>query len=241
MYTLYHIFLQKTSIILQNTTNILERDQIMRNDEVFSRLQNLINYIPMQKEISEKTGIKQNTLSAKSTRNSNWREEEIKKLNEAYNIDIYKAIPQNSTNIDCTDVPVKGDVTASMGYGVTVYEESQTGTYSISNKLAKDIGINLSHSEMIFASGDSMEPTIIGGDSLLIDKSKTEVYDGKIYCVRIDGQIYAKRLQKIPPSKIKVISDNKDKYDAFYVDFSKVIDFDFAILGEVKWWGRVAK
>lgn len=146
-----------------------------------------------------------------------------------------------SNTDECTDIPVYGDVSASMGYGITVYEEQRTGTYSISNKLAKDIGINLKNSEMIFASGDSMEPTIIGGDSLLIDKSKTEVYDGRIYCVRIDGQLYAKRLQKLPPNKIKVVSDNKEKYDSFYVDFSKDIDFDFAVLGEVKWWGRVAK
>ena len=94
---------------------------------------------------------------------------------------------------------------------------------------------------MIFASGDSMTPTIEGGDSLLIDLSKREVYDGRIYCVRIEGQLYAKRLQKIPPYQIKVISDNKEKYDPFYVDFSKNIDYDFEVIGEIRWWGRVAR
>ena len=86
-----------------------------------------------------------------------------------------------------------------------------------------------------------MYPTIEGGDSLLIDTSKKEVYDGRIYCVRIDGQLYAKRLQKIPPNTIKVISDNEKKYDAFYIDFSKSIDFDFEVIGEIRWWGRVAR
>jgi phage repressor protein C with HTH and peptisase S24 domain len=85
-----------------------------------------------------------------------------------------------------------------------------------------------------------MYPTIEGGDCLIVDKSKTDIHDGKIYCVRIEGQLYAKRLQLLPPKTILVISDNP-KYKSFEVDFSKTIDFDFAIIGEVKWWSRVAK
>ncbi len=138
-------------------------------------------------------------------------------------------------------IPVFGNVTASMGYGISVYDENQTGVYEISSKLAKDIGIVSGKTQMIFASGDSMYPTIEGGDSLLIDTSKKEVYDGRIYCVRIDGQLYAKRLQKIPPNTVKVISDNEKKYDPFYVDFSKDISFDFDVIGEIRWWGRVAR
>lgn len=138
-------------------------------------------------------------------------------------------------------LPVKNEVTASMGYGVSIENENMTGTYSFSKKLLNDIGANPLYSDVIFSSGDSMYPTIEGGDCLVIDKSKTEIYDGKIYCVRIDGQLYAKRLQKIPPNKIKVISDNKDKYDPFYIDFLQDIDFDFAVIGEVKWWSRVAR
>lgn len=143
-------------------------------------------------------------------------------------------------NDDCLSIPVRGDVTASMGYGITVFDESQTGTYQISRKLASDLGIMPERTEMIFASGDSMLPTIEGGDSLLVDLNRKEVYDGRIYCVRIEGQLYAKRLQKIPPTKIIVISDNQ-KYQSFEIDFSKQIDFDFEIIGEVRWWGRVAR
>lgn len=75
-------------------------------------------------------------------------------------------------NFDFIKIPVYGNVTASMGYGITVYDENQTGVYEISQKLAKDIGIIPGKTEMIFASGDSMYPTIEGGDSLLIDTSK---------------------------------------------------------------------
>ena len=128
-----------------------------------------------------------------------------------------------------------------VGYGITIYDENQTGVYSISSKLLKDLGANTSTTEMIFAQGDSMEPTIHGGDRLIVDLSKKDIHDGKIYCIRFEGELYAKRLQKLPSKKIKVVSDNKEKYDSFYVDFSNGIDFDFEVIGEILYWGRVAR
>lgn len=141
---------------------------------------------------------------------------------------------------DCISIPIKGEVVASMGFGVTIYNERQTASYSISKKLVDDLGISRNQTEMIFAHGDSMLPTIEGGDSLLVDHARTEIYDGKIYCVRIEGQLYAKRLQKIPPNTVRIVSDN-DKYRSFEIDLSEETGFDFEVIGEVRWWGRVAR
>ena len=190
-----------------------------------------------QKELCQITGIDKGAMSARAARNSKFKPDEIKKIEKAFNVNLNN----NFVNNNFIQIPVFGNVTASMGYGITVYNENQTGIYEISSQLAKDIGIVSGKTQMIFASGDSMYPTIEGGDSLLIDTSKKEVYAGRIYCVRIAGQLYAKRLQKIPPNTIKVISDNEKKYDAFYIDFSKSIDFDFEVIGEIRWWGRVAR
>lgn len=196
-------------------------------------LQKLINYIPSVTELAKIIGITQNALSSRKSSNGYFSEKEQNLI-----LTFYKK--NKSLDEDCLSIPVRGDVYASMGYGVTIYDEKQTGTYQISGKLANDLGINPQKTEMIFASGDSMLPTIEGGDSLLVDLNRKEVYDGRIYCVRIDGQVYAKRLQKIPPTKIIVISDNQ-KYQSFEIDFSKQIDFDFEIIGEIRWWGRVAR
>lgn len=196
-------------------------------------LQKLINYIPSVTELAKIIGITQNALSSRKSSNGYFSEKEQNLI-----LTFYKK--NKSLDEDCLSIPVRGDVTASMGYGITVFDESQTGSYQISRKLASDLGIMPERTEMIFASGDSMLPTIEGGDSLLVDLNRKEVYDGRIYCVRIEGQLYAKRLQKIPPTKIIVISDNQ-KYQSFEIDFSKQIDFDFEIIGEVRWWGRVAR
>lgn len=177
-----------------------------------------------------------NSISNRIYNDGYFNDEEIRILDR-----IYKLGEVVNMDEDCTNLPIRGNVSASMGYGVTVYDEKQTGTYAISNKLARDINANLKESDIIFAKGDSMEPTIMGGDSLLVDKSKRDVYDGRIYCIRYEGELYAKRLQKLPPKKIKVVSDNQAKYDSWYVDYSKDIEFDFEVIGEVLWWGRVAK
>lgn len=146
-------------------------------------------------------------------------------------------------NIDCNsttyDIPIRGKVEASMGYGVNVYDESITSTYSISKKFADDLGINPNMSEIIFARGDSMETTIYGGDSVLIDLSKRNISDGVIYCIKLDGQPLIKRLQRLSHNTVGIVSDNP-KYKMREVSLDNNID-GFDIIGQVLWWGRIAK
>lgn len=136
---------------------------------------------------------------------------------------------------------MRGNLSASLGHGIEIVDEEQTGTYSVSTKLMKDVGANPKDTDFVPCEGDSMFPTIEGGALLMVDRSKREIFDGKIYCVRLNGNLIAKRLQFIPPNSVKVISDNKEKYDSFYVDFSKAIDFDFEIIGQVKWYGTIVR
>ena len=168
--------------------------------------------------------------------------EQLERLDKHFDVNLASAntLPKIQTTEDCISIPVLGEVSASMGYGVTVYNEVQTAIYSISRQLAKDLGVSTSQTEMIFAQGDSMMPTIEGGDSLLVDHARKEIYDGKIYCVRIDGQLYAKRLQKIPPDTVVIVSDNP-KYRSFEIDLRRCPDYDFEVIGEIRWWGRVAR
>lgn len=84
-----------------------------------------------------------------------------------------------------------------------------------------------------------MEPTIFGGDSLIIDLSKKNIIDGVIYCIRLDGQLLIKRLQRLSRDTVGIVSDNQ-KYKPREVSLNTNID-DFSIIGEVKWWGRIAK
>ncbi len=57
--------------------------------------------------------------------------------------------------------------------------------------------------------GQSMEPTIREGDTVLIDQSQTRIMAGAIYAVGVDDTILVKRLEKHPDTLV-LCSDNKD-------------------------------
>ena len=206
----------------------------------FTELQEKLTYLTnrniSQSEIAKALDIGRSTVNIRTKTNSELKNSEIDKV-----ISHFKVNKENlvigTANTSVT-IPVLDKVEASVGYGVTTYDETESSTYSISTKLAHDLGVSSNMTSIIFARGNSMLPTIEGGDSLLVDLSKKEIYDGKIYCIRMDGQLYAKRLQKISDTKLKVISDNKD-YEPVILDFEKLRDYDFEVIGEVRWSGRV--
>lgn len=59
------------------------------------------------------------------------------------------------------------------------------------------------------ADGESMEPTIHDGDSLLIDTSQVTVTDGKVYALWYDGGERVKRLFRLPGGGLRIASDNE--------------------------------
>lgn len=62
---------------------------------------------------------------------------------------------------------------------------------------------------IITGDGDSMAGTFNHGDALLVDRGITELKSDAVYVFAIDGEIFIKRLQRLPGGDIRVISDNK--------------------------------
>lgn len=60
------------------------------------------------------------------------------------------------------------------------------------------------------ASGDSMDPTICDGDSLLVNTGEAEVTDGKVYALWYDGGERVKRLFRLPGGGLRIKSDNPE-------------------------------
>ncbi|TAN40765.1 MAG: hypothetical protein EPN22_16840 [Nitrospirae bacterium] len=87
---------------------------------------------------------------------------------------------------------------------------------------------------LIRVSGDSMEPTLMSGDLVLIDHNRNFIDpQGGIYAIAMNGTIMIKRLQAIYPSKtVRVISDNA-KYSYLEAESDQL-----TINGKVIWFGR---
>ncbi len=79
--------------------------------------------------------------------------------------------------------------------------------------------------------GNSMEPEIKDGDTVLIDASQKDILAGAVYAVGIDDTIMVKRLEK-HPNKLVLHSDNKD-YSPIYLQGNEINSV--RIIGKIIW------
>ena len=79
--------------------------------------------------------------------------------------------------------------------------------------------------------GNSMEPEMKDGDTILIDESQKDILAGAIYAVGVDDTIMVKRLEK-HPNKLVLLSDNKD-YSPIYLQGGEIDSV--RIIGKVIW------
>lgn len=132
------------------------------------------------------------------------------------------------------------DVEASMGHGALNDQEHVINQLAFRNDWLKDEGLDSRNLAAITARGDSMDPTIKSGDTLLIDLSDWLPDDG-IYALRMSGKLYVKRIQRISNDLIRVKSDNP-LYDDVDLNESSFLGNDEGsehdIIGKVVWSGR---
>ncbi|HBE45708.1 MAG TPA: hypothetical protein DDW17_09800 [Deltaproteobacteria bacterium] len=86
---------------------------------------------------------------------------------------------------------------------------------------------------MIKVRGDSMAPTLLDGDVVLVNHAEKDIFDGSIYAIVIDDEILIKRIHKdYKASLLKIKSDNSE-YETFTIEYDKII-----INGMVIWYAR---
>ena len=209
-------------------------------DELQTLLISLTNCNITFSDMAEALGRDRSNITYKINKKVQVKDSELLKISEHFNIPLekLKAPTTNVAKEEFVSIPVYGDVSASCGYGAIIDNESQTAIYPIAAPLLKFLGANEKCSQIIFATGDSMKPEIKHGDALMVDTSKKEIVDGQIYIIRYDSELMCKRLQKLPPNRIKVISDNP-KYESYTIETDSTIDFE--IIGRVLYYSRVAR
>jgi phage repressor protein C with HTH and peptisase S24 domain len=82
--------------------------------------------------------------------------------------------------------------------------------------------------------GNSMEPELKDGDTVLIDESQKDIIAGALYAVGVDDTIMVKRVEK-HPNKLVLRSDNHN-YLPIYLEGEETRSI--RIIGKVIWAGR---
>jgi phage repressor protein C with HTH and peptisase S24 domain len=144
-------------------------------------------------------------------------------------LEVGDATPDNKELIPVYDVVV------SAGHGAVAEYEAQTHSLAFPpdylKRLTSSSPGNLS---IISVKGESMEPTLLDDDIVLLDASKTNLsYDG-LFVLRFDDALHVKRIGRSPKrGHITIISDNRDLYPPMEATIS-----DVQAIGKVLWYGR---
>ncbi|MDX1465588.1 MAG: S24 family peptidase [Halomonas sp.] len=92
-------------------------------------------------------------------------------------------------------------------------------------------GLTPEHLSAIRVDGDSMEPVLHNGDTVLIDHTRTNIEGEGIYVIRLDDHLYAKRLQRSFDG-VAVISENPS-YDRLTVPKERLVELE--VIGRAVW------
>lgn len=177
----------------------------MRYDKLLLTLQKLMGFKPTQKSLAAILGINQAAISGRATRNSNFSDEELQKIENHYAIDLtrteiieLKYYP-NLFNGRGGETLIKFPSVCIPGYN------PDNEYHAISNF------------------GDSMFPTLLNTDKVIINSTPalTVIQDNKIYLFSYKGQIHLKRLVHSIDSVI-IKSDSTPNKEIEIKDFENI-------------------
>ncbi len=160
------------------------------------------------------------TLSEKLGLNTEWiktgtGEKYIQEMDD--NETIFEAIPKVKARL-------------SAGGGSFDVEPDIEGYYSFQKEWLRKKG-NPKSMVLMDICGNSMEPELKDGDTVLVDRSKNEILAGAIYAIGIDDTVMVKRIEKLP-DKLVLISENTG-YSTTYLQGEEINSV--RILGKVIW------
>lgn len=122
----------------------------------------------------------------------------------------------------------------SAGGGAFVLNEEIEGYYAFRNSWLNTIATSKRNLILMRVTGDSMQPTLQGGDTVMIDIGRKHIKEGAIYALRVDDTVIIKRLAHRIGGKLMIISDNRQEFESYEANPE-----DVHVLGQIIFFSRV--
>jgi hypothetical protein len=124
------------------------------------------------------------------------------------------------------------DVSAGPGAfsGALGAEEASFDTFRFSSRWLREQGLVPGQIAAIRVLGDSMFPLLRDGDEILVDLTPRPFREG-VHVVRLGDALHVKRLQAVPPDRLRLVSQNADYAPV------EVAMADVDVIGRVVWKG----
>lgn len=127
------------------------------------------------------------------------------------------------------------DVRAAAGHGTLVDVENITARLAFKPDWLRSVtSAPPDQLGLITVYGDSMMPTLINGDTILVDFTRTSIDRDGIYVLRHDGMVQVKRLSIHPGTGLVTIRSDNEAYETWRDVDPTTLD----IAGRVIWLGR---
>jgi phage repressor protein C with HTH and peptisase S24 domain len=127
-------------------------------------------------------------------------------------------------------------VEASAGGGSLVANEQLVDYIQFRPDWIKNtLGASAKDLALISVKGDSMEPSLSDGDTILVDTTDRQFEANAIYVLQLGGSLLVKRIQRKMDGTVVIKSDNK-AYEPEMVRGDMVEQLK--VVGRVVWYGR---
>ena len=123
------------------------------------------------------------------------------------------------------------EVASAAGVGAEVYDETPVGLLWFRNDWLLSHSIDPEQSNIISVRGESMEPTLPDGCSILVDRKRREPQDGRIYVMRTEDGLVVKRVGRDAEGDWQIESEHSAWPPVPWTDTTEII-------GEVRWAAR---
>ena len=156
----------------------------MKYSVVLDRLQNLINYTPNQSELCKITGVKQSTMSVRSTRDSDFTSDEIVMLNKYYKINLFANEGLISNNITNTFQPDRIEINYWEDLPEALKNPKVVSCWFDKEIVENAWGMSAEHLCIVPMVGDKMNRywyPIRSGDILIVDMSQDYIMGNGVY------------------------------------------------------------
>lgn len=217
-------------------------------DSLAARIRECANIVGNGDSLARKTAIPRSTLEAYLTGDSEPKASRCAAIAEAAGVSLDWLIagkqsasgstggesPEAASPAGAPDyayIPLY-DTKVSTGHGSWTEGARELTKLAFTRYSLRKKGLDTANLSAVRVGGDSMEPLLSDGDTVLVDHSYREVRDEAVYVIRLQDHLYAKRLQRRFDGSIAIISENR-AYTEMTVPKEQLQDLD--IVGRVVW------
>lgn len=132
---------------------------------------------------------------------------------------------------DETEIDFYKDMEFACGTGLVAVNNNTTRKLRMGKITLKNLGIEPVNAFAAIAKDDSMTPYIQDGDTIFVDKGRTQIKDGRIFAIRFGDLYFCKRLYRLPNGAVRIVSDNSDEFPEMTATRENIQNGDFEVIG----------